>query len=249
MTESTPPKQRQNRRKPVSSETENRTKSNGVELRSPETEKAKQMREQYLVLARVIVGNEQYTYADLYQQYAGEQPELQQAAQTLDRSVATLALAQGQMVRQTIQLLAQGVFTQYQIAKLSAAEKQAALPRLLQSAQAIAEGAQQQRFVEYANAVTGRLRNYPDLYREHVGSDLTAIQLDQKVAAAALKAGESAAAVSALLQQSPYVRFQREVKQVQAAALEQYARGTVAQVQEIQGLRPMQRESEQRRER
>jgi hypothetical protein len=249
MTESTPPKQRQNRRKAVSSETKNRTKSNGVELRSPETEKAKQMREQYLVLARVVVGDEQRTYADLYQQYVGEQPELQQAAQTLDRSVATLALAKGQTVRQTIQLLAQGVFTQYQIAKLSAEEKQAALPRLLQSAQAVVEGVQQQRFVEYANAVTGKVWNYPDLYRSHIGSDLAAIQLDQKVAAAALKAGESAESVSALLQQSPYVRFQREVKQMPAATLEQYARGTVAQVQEIQALRPKERESDRKLER
>ena len=51
------------------------------------------------------------------------------------------------------------------------------------------EGVQQQRFVDYANAVTGKVWNYPDLYRAYIGSDLAAIQLDQKVAAAALQAG------------------------------------------------------------
>jgi hypothetical protein len=244
MTESTPPQQKRHRTKAIAPST-----GQGEGVRSPETDKAKQVREQYLAFARQVVGDEQRTYADLYQQYAGEQPDRQQAAQGLDRAVATLALAAGQPPRQTIQLLAQGVFTQQQIAQLSATEKQAALPRLLQSAQAVVEGVQQQRFVEYANAVTGQVWNYSDLYRSHIGSDLAAIQLDQKVAAAALRAGESAESVSALLQQSPYVRFQREVKQMQAEALEQYARGTVAQVQEIQALRPMQRESEQRRER
>jgi hypothetical protein len=97
--------------------------------------------------------------------------------------------------------------------------------------------------VEYASVVTGRSWSYPDLYREHISSDLAAIQLDQKVAAAGLKAGESAEAIAALLQHSPYAQFQRDVKQVQVGTIEQYAKGTVAQVQEIQALRPSQLEN------
>ncbi|NJR66438.1 MAG: hypothetical protein HC772_15720 [Leptolyngbyaceae cyanobacterium CRU_2_3] len=66
----------------------------------------------------------------------------------LTESVAALALKSGVPPRQVIQLLAQGVFTQQQTRTLSFAEKQTALPGLLQYAQAIAETAPQQRFVE-----------------------------------------------------------------------------------------------------
>jgi hypothetical protein len=65
------------------------------------------------------------------------------------------------------------------------------------------------------------------------------------VAAAALKAEESREAIAHLLQQGPYARFQRDVKQVQPSVIEQYASGTVAQVQEIQALRPEQGERSQ----
>ncbi|MGF1498412.1 MAG: hypothetical protein ACFB8W_16550, partial [Elainellaceae cyanobacterium] len=63
-----------------------------------------------------------------------------------------------------------------------------------------------------------------------------AIQLDQKVTAAALGAGESANGVAQLLQQGPYARFQLDVKRVAHQSIEQYASGTVAQVQVIQTL-------------
>ncbi|MGJ3248295.1 MAG: hypothetical protein ACFE0I_19715 [Elainellaceae cyanobacterium] len=79
-----------------------------------------------------------------------------------------------------------------------------------------------------------------------IGSDLTAIQLDQKVTAAALQAGESPDAIAALLQQGPYARFQQDVKQVSADTIEQYARGTIAQVQEIQSLSLRQQERSHR---
>ena len=217
--------------------------------REPETEKGRSVREQYLAFARVAVGEDSLSYQSLYQQYANVSPERQQAARSLDQSVATLALKAGMLPRQVVQLIAQGIFTQFQTFNLSPEERQAALPRLLQYAQATVEAAQRQRFVEYANTVTGKTWNYPDLYREHIGSDLAAIQLDQKVAAAALKAGEAAETIAAMLQQSPYARFQRDVKQVQAGAIEQYARGTVAQVQEIQSLRPLSLEQPQNRSR
>ena len=53
--------------------------------------------------------------------------------------------------------------------------------------------------------------------------------------------------MAALLQQGPYGQFQRDVKQVKSGMIEQYARGTVAQVQEIQALRPVQVEKLQKR--
>jgi hypothetical protein len=199
--------------------------------REPETEKGKLTREQYLGFARTAL-QETIDYLGLYQKQAIA------SAQSLDQSVALLALQSGIPPRQVMQLLAQGIYTQHQTCQSSPQEKQAALPGLLQYAQAIVETAQRQRFIQYANAVTGKSWNYPDLYREHLSSDLTAIQLDQKVAAAGLKAGEAAEGIAALLQHSPYAQFQRDVKQVQAGAIEQYAKGTVAQVQEIQALRP-----------
>ncbi len=221
--------------------------SSAVEPREPETEKGWLAREQYLSSARVILGEPKLSYADLYQRYSGSASERQQAAQTLDQAVANTALTAGNAPRMVIQLLAQGPFTQRQTYNLSPEKKQAALPKLLQYAQATVEGVQQQRFVDYANAVTGKVWNYPDLYRAHIGSDLAAIQLDQKVAAAALQMGESAESTAALLQQGPYGRFQRDVKQLKSGMIEQYARGTVAQVQEIQALRPVQVEKLQKR--
>lgn len=95
---------------------------------------------------------------------------------------------------------------------------------------------QQQRYLEYACSVTGKIQSYPDLYRDYVSSDLSAIQLDQKVTAAALGAGESGEAVAALLIQGPYSRFQQDVQGTSLQTMEQYARGTVAQVQAIQAL-------------
>jgi hypothetical protein len=189
------------------------------------------------------------SYLSLYQRYASDRSDIQQLARSLDQSVARVALQAGNSPRVVTQLLAQGPFTQFQTRNLSPEAKKAALPGLLQYAQATVDGVQQQRFVEYANAITGKVWNYPDLYREHIGSDLTAIQLDQKVAAAALKVGESGEAIASLLHHSPYSRFQRDVKQVKPEVVEQYVRGTVAQVQEIQSLRPMQMEKSQPRSR
>jgi hypothetical protein len=213
--------------------------------REPETEKGQLTRSQYLAFAQTVLKDSEIDYLSLYRKYA----IAPQSAQSLDQSVATLAFKSGVPPRQVIQLLAQGVFTQQQTRLLSPEEKQAALPGLLQYAQAIVETAQRQRFVEYASAVTGRSWSYPDLYREHISSDLAAIQLDQKVAAAGLKAGESGEAIAALLQHSPYAQFQRDVKQVQIGAIEQYAKGTVAQVQEIQALRPSESKEQARRTR
>jgi hypothetical protein len=213
--------------------------------REPETEKGQLTRSQYLAFAQTVLKDSEIDYLSLYRKYA----IAPQSAQSLDQSVAALALKSGVPPRQVIQLLAQGVFTQQQTRLLSFEEKQSALPKLLQYTQAIVETAQRQRFVEYASAVTGRSWSYADLYREHISSDLAAIQLDQKVAAAGLKAGESAEAIAALLQHSPYAQFQRDVKQVQAGAIEQYAKGTVAQVQEIQALRPSEQKEQTRRPR
>ncbi|WP_181357363.1 hypothetical protein [Stenomitos frigidus] len=215
--------------------------------REPETEKARSIREQYLAFARVVVGASALNYLSLYERYASDRPDVQQAAQALDQNLAKLALQAGNAPRVVTQLLAQGPFTQFQTRTLSPEAKQAALPGLLQYAQSTVETAQRQRFVDFASTVTGKVWNYPDLYREHVGSDLTAIQLDQKVAAAALKAGEAPEAIAALLQHSPYARFQREVRQVKPEVLEQYAKGTVAQVQELQSLRPVPSEKAQQR--
>lgn len=69
-----------------------------------------------------------------------------------------------------------------------------------------------------------------------MSSDLAAIQLDQKVTAAALGAGELGEAVAALLHQGPYARFQQDLQGVDPPMIEQYVRGTVAQVQTIQAL-------------
>ena len=69
-----------------------------------------------------------------------------------------------------------------------------------------------------------------------MSSDLAAIQLDQQVVAAALRAGESAETVTHLLYQGPYAQFQQGVKGIDAGSLDQYAKGTVAQVQSIQSL-------------
>jgi hypothetical protein len=90
--------------------------------------------------------------------------------------------------------------------------------------------------LEYACSVTGKIQSYPDLYRDYVSSDLSAIQLDQKVTAAALGAGESGESVATLLYQGPYARFQQDVQGMAPPMIEQYARGTVAQVQAIQAL-------------
>jgi hypothetical protein len=207
--------------------------------RKPETEKGQLAREQYLAFAKAALRENLTDYLALFQKYANDQPETQQAAQSLDQTVARVALQSGHSPRQVMQFLAQGPFTQYETRALSAEEKQAALPRLLHYAKQTVEAAQQQRYTEYANVVMGKIRSYADLYREHITSDLMAIQLDQKVVAAALRAGESTEAVTHLLSQGPYARFQQEVKQVSAETIEHYAKGTVAQVQSIQSLQAL----------
>jgi hypothetical protein len=211
---------------------------NNIEPREPETEKARLMREQYLSFAKAVLGDATLSYPALYQRYASDRAEIQQSARSLDQSVATAALKAGVDPKIAIQLLAQGPRTQYQTRNLSPEAKKAALPGILQYAQSTVEAAQRQRYLDYAISITGRQWTYPDLYREHISNDLTAIQLDQRVAAAALRAGESPEAVTALLHQGPYSQFQVGLKQVNPAVIEQYGRGTVAQVQEIQSLRP-----------
>ncbi|MBD1847430.1 hypothetical protein H6F89_29330 [Cyanobacteria bacterium FACHB-63] len=211
--------------------------------REPETEKGRWARSQYLALAQAVLNDAELRYETLYQRYAANFQE----ARSLDQSVAALALQSGTEPKIVIQLLAQGPFTQHQTQSLTPEQKKAAIPGMLQYSQAIVDEIQQQRYVEYANAITGKTWNYPDLYREHIGSDLTAIQLDQRVAAAALQAGESVEAIVSLLQQSPYSRFQVEVKKVKPATIEQYARGTVAQVQDIQSRRPAPPQRQQHR--
>ncbi len=201
--------------------------------REPETDKARQMREQYLSFAKSVLGNAMLNYTDLYQRYLGNAA----GARSLDQSVAIAALKSGLDPKTTIQLLAQGPITQVQTRSLTPDARKAALPGILKYTQSTVDQAQRQRYVEYANTVTGRQWSYPDLYREYVGSDLTAIQLDQKIAAAALNSGESAQSVTELLHQGPYSQFQVGVKQVNLATIQQYGKGTVAQVQDIQGMR------------
>ncbi|MBD2110345.1 MULTISPECIES: hypothetical protein [Cyanophyceae] len=199
--------------------------------KEPETEKGRLMRQQYLALAKASLKDAK-DYDSLYTRYS-DSPT---SAQGLDQEVARTALQNGKAPRQVIQLLAQGPFTQQQILGLSDTEKKEALPKLLQYAQRTVDSLQQQRYLEYACSVTGKIQSYPDLYRDYVGSDLTAIQLDQKVTAAALGAGESGESVAALLHQGPYARFQQDVQGMAPPTIEQYARGTVAQVQAIQSL-------------
>ncbi|MBW4652600.1 MAG: hypothetical protein KME20_06110 [Kaiparowitsia implicata GSE-PSE-MK54-09C] len=199
--------------------------------KEPETEKGRLMRQQYLALAKASLKDAK-DYQSLYTRYSNNST----SAQGLDQEVARAALQTGKAPRQVIQLLAQGPFTQQQILGLSDEEKQAALPKLLQYAQKTVDSLQQQRYLEYACSATGKIQSYPDLYWDYVSSDLTAIQLDQKVTAAALGAGEPGEAIAALLHQGPYARFQQDVQGVAPQTIEQYARGTVSQVQAIQAL-------------
>ncbi len=199
--------------------------------KEPETEKGRLMRQQYLALAKASLKDAK-DYESLYTRYS----ENITSAQGLDQEVAKSALQTGKSPRQVIQLLAQGPFTQQQILGLSDEEKKAALPKLLQYAQTTVDSLQQQRYLEYACSATGKIQSYPDLYRDYVSSDLSAIQLDQKVTAAALGVGESGESAAALLHQGPYARFQQDVQGVAPQTIEQYARGTVAQVQAIQAL-------------
>jgi hypothetical protein len=78
-----------------------------------------------------------------------------------------------------------------------------------------------------AKSAARGVKSYKDLYERYVGSPN---------AAAALGAEENANAVSQLLQQGPYARFQLEVRHVPLQTIEQYTSGTVAQVQSIQAL-------------
>ena len=199
--------------------------------KEPETEKGRLMRQQYLALAKASLKDAK-DYESFYTRYS----ENITSAQGLDQEVAKSALQTGKSPRQVIQLLAQGPFTQQQILGLSDEEKKAALPKLLQYAQTTVDSLQQQRYLEYACSATGKIQSYPDLYRDYVSSDLSAIQLDQKVTAAALGVGESGESAAALLHQGPYARFQQDVQGVAPQTIEQYARGTVAQVQAIQAL-------------
>jgi len=199
--------------------------------KEPETEKGRLIRQQYLALAKASL-KDANNYDSLYTRYSANSI----AAQGLDQEVARAALKTGKAPRQVIQLLAQGPFTQQQIVGLSDEEKKETLPQLLQYAQKTVDSLQQQRYLEYACSATGKIQSYPDLYRDYVSSDLSAIQLDQKVTATALGTGESGESVAALLHQGPYARFQQDVQGMTPQTIEQYARGTVAQVQAIQAL-------------
>ena len=199
--------------------------------KEPETEKGRLMRQQYLALAKASLKDAK-DYESLYTRYSDNST----SAQGLDQEVARAALQTGKSPRQVFQLLAQGPFIQKQLSGLSEEEKKAALPKLLQYAQRTVDSLQQQRYLEYACSVTGKIQSYPDLYRNYVSSDLTAIQLDQKVTAAALGAGESGEAVAVLLHQGPYARFQQDVQGVAPQKIEEYTREAVAQVKAIQAL-------------
>jgi ribosomal protein L18 len=199
--------------------------------KEPKTEKGRLMRQQYFALAKTVVKDVK-DYASLYDRYSNNTS----AAQALDQEIARTALQTGKSPRQVTQLLAQGPLTQQQTMNLTPEEKKAALPDLLQYAQMTVDRIQRQRYLEYACVVTSKTQSYPDLYRDSVGSDLSAIQLDQKVTAAALGAGESGDGVAALLLQGPYSRFQQDVQGTPLQTVEQYARGTVTQVQAIQAL-------------
>jgi hypothetical protein len=65
--------------------------------REPETEKARSLREQYLACARVALADPTLSYPSLYQRYASDQAEVQQAARLLDQAVAQVALQSGQV--------------------------------------------------------------------------------------------------------------------------------------------------------
>ena len=210
--------------------------SEGLVPREPDSDKGKVARAQYLAFARAVLRENFADYGALFQKYASDQADGLPAAQELDQTVARLALQSGHAPRQVIQLIAQGPFVQFETRSHSEADRKAAIPRLLHYARTTVDASQQQRYTEYANAVTGQPQSYADLYRAHVGSDLMAIQLDQRVVAAALRAGESPEAVAHLLNQGPYARFQQDVKRVAAETIGQYVEGAVAQVQSIQAL-------------
>ncbi|MEO1404232.1 MAG: hypothetical protein AAFV72_23685 [Cyanobacteria bacterium J06635_1] len=71
--------------------------------------------------------------------------------------------------------------------------------------------------------------DYTTLYERFVQNDWAAIKLDDAVAVAALKAGQSAKAVFTLLLQSPYVQHQVHIKQVVGAVMGRYVESTVRQ--------------------
>jgi Bacterial TSP3 repeat len=130
--------------------------------REPETEKGRWARSQYLGFAQTILNDSKLNYETLYQRYAANSQE----ARSLDQSVAEIALQSRTEPKILIQLLAQGPFTQQQTQNLSPEQKKAAIPGMLQYSQSIVNELQQQRYVEYANAITGKNWNYADLYRE-----------------------------------------------------------------------------------
>ncbi|MEL6332525.1 MAG: hypothetical protein AAFN42_12670 [Cyanobacteria bacterium J06554_1] len=72
----------------------------------PDTEKGRRAREQYLALAKASLRVNFEDYQTLFQAYASEEPEEQQTAQQLDRTVAQVALQAGQCPRQVVQFVA-----------------------------------------------------------------------------------------------------------------------------------------------
>jgi hypothetical protein len=74
--------------------------------REPETEKGQLAREQYLAFAKAALRENLADYLALFQKYADDRSEIQQADQSLDQTVARVALQSGHSPRQVMQFLA-----------------------------------------------------------------------------------------------------------------------------------------------
>ncbi|MEM8501856.1 MAG: hypothetical protein AAF716_01730 [Cyanobacteria bacterium P01_D01_bin.1] len=83
----------------------------GLEPKQPSNESGKAARQQYLELAQRVTGEANLDYDTLYQRFA----ENDWAAVKLDDAVASLSLKVGNSPKQTVGILHQSPYLQYQV--------------------------------------------------------------------------------------------------------------------------------------
>ena len=89
----------------------NKRPSNKLMPKEPSNEAGKIARQQYLDLAKRVIGEAKLDYATLYQRFA----ENDWASVKLDDAVAALSLKAGNSPKQTVGILHQSPYLQYQV--------------------------------------------------------------------------------------------------------------------------------------
>jgi hypothetical protein len=106
-----------------------------------------------------------------------------------------------------------------------------------------------QQYLEQARAVIGEAElSYDTLYQRFAQNEWAALQLDEAVAKAALRAGHAPKQVAGMLHQSPYLQYQVHENHVPLSPMSRYVRATVLTLLQQMKLNPAPRQQAEPRQ-